>query len=191
MYQFSQFEEVRFTRKVIEPIHIRQVVAGPEFAPESPVPQWGVWQLLQLVPEIFIEQFNHPAVAGCRMILAEYFQHDHLGPPVAAVVALQSRFGGIIGRRAKIAVGLLAVKCPFYPGLGLFYQFPVIQDVGQRQQAIDPVRSPFPLVAIAPEPSISGPHHFGIQCVELSGRSLLLPDQHLPQPPFRMDRAQW
>ena len=163
MYQVAQFQQEFVARDIVEPVYHAQVVAAALLAPERPVPQRGFRQLAQLVAEIAGYQFDDAFVPRGRVILLQHLEHDHLGPPVAGVVALYGgAFERTVFRRAEIAVGPLAADGPLDPRAGLFYQLPVVEDVGQRQQPVEPVGAAFPDVAVAAQPAVARTHHLGI-----------------------------
>ena len=189
--QVAQLQQEFVARDVVKPVDDAQVVAAALFAPESPVPQRGLRKLAQLVTEIGAHQFDDALVARRRVVLLQHLEHDHLGPPVAGVVALYGRaFERTVFRRAEIAVGLPAAERPLDPGAGLFDQPFVAEDIGQRQQPVDPIGAAFPDVAVAAQPAVARAHHFGVDRIEVPRQPVGLALQLVAEPSFGADGAQ-
>ena len=189
--QVAQLQQEFVARDVVKPVDDAQIVAAALFAPESPVPQRGLRKLAQLVTEIGAHQFDDALVARRRVVLLQHLEHDHLGPPVAGVVALYGRaFERTVFRRAEIAVGLPAAERPLDPGAGLFDQPFVAEDIGQRQQPVDPVGAAFPDVAVAAQPAVARAHHLGVDRIEVPRQPVGLTLQLVAEPPFGADGAQ-
>ena len=66
----------------------------------------------------------------------------------------------------------------------------VIQYPCQRQQAVDPVWTALPGVAVPAQPGVGGPHHFGINFVQMPGEAVSLTPELLLQPSACLDGAQ-
>jgi len=186
----AQFQQEFLARQVVEPVNHHQVVASPVGPPMGPVVQGGLGQLLQLVPEIVQHQPGNPFIPGSSIILLQKFQHHHLRPPIFCIVALQPWLGTPVGNRTKIAIRLLAVQRPFYPGFDFVYKHLILQNIGQREQSIDPVGAPLPHIAIPSQPAVPLAHHCFIDLVEMTRHPVLLAHQLILQPSFGGNRSQ-
>ena len=105
--ELPQFEQEGLARQVVEPVDGLQVVAAAALAPEGPMAQWRLGQLLELVAEVAGHELQDALVARGAVVLLHDFQDDHLGPPVVRVVALQSGLVGSVGIGAEVARLLL------------------------------------------------------------------------------------
>ena len=182
--EIRQIEKEAVPRDVVEPVDRLQIVGYAVPGPESPVPERFLWQRFQLVPEISGHEVYDTRVSCRGVVLLEYFQHHHPRPPVSRVVPLQSVFVRVVFCRAEISVFLLAFERPFYPRLDLFLEIPVIEDIGQRQEPVYPVRASFPLVSVASEPSVAFSHDLRVECIHVPCRPFSLADEHFLEPSF-------
>ena len=82
-------------------------------------------------------------------------------------VPLEAGDEGMVGRIAEIAVLPGGVQHGMDPFQCLINQYLVIQDIGQGQQAVDPVGAPLPGVAVPAEPGVVVPDDRRIQAVEM------------------------
>ena len=188
--QIAQFEQKPVAREIIEPINRLQVVARTVNGPVRPVSQRLVGQRLQLIPEIARHEVDHPPVVRRGVVLLQDFQHHHPRPPVGRIVPLEAEFARIVRRRAEIAVLALTSQNPLDPRPDLRLELRVVEQPGQRQQSVDPVRAALPLVAVAAQPAVARPHHLGVELVHAARGARTLPFEHLPEPPLRPDGAQ-
>ena len=100
-------------------------------------------------------------------------------------VPLEAGDEGMVGRIAEIAVLPGGVQHGMDPFQGLVNQHFVIQDIGQGQQAVDPVGAPLPSVAVPTEPGVVVPDDRRIQAVEMACQPVPLPFQLVQQPSLR------
>ena len=182
MDQLAQFEQVFLSGEVVEPVNHREVVAAALAAPSGPVVERRSGQLRQLVAGIAVHEIQHAPVAGRRMVLLQHLENHHAGPPVAGLVALQPRFGGTVGHGTEISVGRLRRQRPLDPRFHLGDQPFVFEDVGQRQQAVDPVGTAFPHIAVTAQPAVARPHDLRVERIEVSGHAVAHPHELLSEP---------
>ena len=123
-----------------------------------------------------------PCISGGHIVLFQDFDSHHLGPPIVGLAPLQAINKGMILRRSQIAVRLLGCKDGFHPAKGLFLEGGVAQLVGQRKQAVHPVRSSLPGVSVSSQPGIGRAHHLRVNLVQMAGKPVGLPLKLLLQP---------
>ena len=189
MDQLAQFEQEFLPREVVEPIDHREVVAAADAPPFGPVVEGRPGKLRQLVAEIAAHEIQDARIARRRMVLLQHFEDHHARPPVTSLVALQSRFGRTVGHGSEIAVGRLRRQRPFDPRLHLGDQPPVFENVGQRQQAVDPVGTALPHVAVASEPAVARAHDLRVERIEVSGHAVAHPHKLFVEPARRLHGA--
>lgn len=157
------------------------------------MPERRLGQLLELKPEVAGERLDHARIAGGVVVLLQHFQHDHFRPPVAAGAALDA---GLIGwgrferDRAEISILALIGEGPFDPLVGLGQEGIVLEQVCQWEEAIDPVGSAFPSVAVTAEPTVAWADHLGVEGIEVSGHTVGHRLQLMPEPASCLDSAQ-
>ena len=188
--KLAEVEQELFAGDVIEPIDAHKVVAPAKLSPRGPVSQRVFRQLRQLIAEIACHEIDDTTIVRCRVILLHDFKHNHLGPPVVRVVALKSRLVFEVFVRTEISVGLLRSQCPLNPGSRLLYQCLVVQEVGKRQQSVNPVRSALPHIAVAAEPAVARTNNLGIYLVQVSGHPVSHADELFLDPSFRADTSE-
>ena len=86
-------------------------------------------------------------------------------------------FGG-----SEETVFLLAGKSPFYPALCLILQGLIVKDVSQRYQAVNPVRTALPFVAVSSKPAVTVSHNIGDYLVQVAGHAGSLAQKLIPEP---------
>ena len=74
--------------------------------------------------------------------------------------------------------------------LDLCFKLLIVKDIGERQEAVNPVRSTLPAVAFAAEPAIILADYLRIGFVEICGNSVALTLERLPQPARGFDCSQ-
>ena len=62
----------------------------------------------------------------------------------------------------------------FHPRLHFGFQGGVVEDIGQWQQTVNPVRAALPCVAVTAQPGVACATYRGIYFVEVSGQSTAL-----------------
>jgi len=156
--QLRQFEQERLAGQVVQPVDDHQVIGAATIRPEGPMIQRCLLQLGQLIAEVLRQHLHDPRVAGCAMVLLQHLQHDHPRPPVLARRLLHTRFRCRFTAEQlgpQVARRLLVCQRPFDPRLRLGNKCFILEDVGQRYEPIDPIRSTFPTVTIATQPAIT------------------------------------
>ena len=129
-----------------------------------------------LVGEELLEGRDHARIAGRFLILRQDLEHDHVRPPVLILLGSEE------------AVLALVVERPVDPFAGLADQFGVVEQVGQRNQPIEVIRTALPAFALAAEPRAVG-GEVGPELVDVPGQSVALDFELLQQPAGRLDRA--
>ena len=103
----TQLKQLLVACDVIQPMHNQQVIACTLCSPECPVTQRSLWQLLQLVVEIFCHKINYALIASSHIVLLKNLQRHHTRPPVGSIVTLHTVDVRAVGIRAEIAALLL------------------------------------------------------------------------------------
>src|SRR5713101_4508347 len=122
----GEIEQAGVSRPVVEPQYAHHFVGPPE---DGPLFEWLRFHGAQLVREIAPHKRNHALVSGALLILCERLQHDHIWPPVAVLLWPDE------------SVGTLMREGPIHPPSGFVDQPPVLEQIFQRNQAIQEVRS--------------------------------------------------
>ena len=150
--------------------------------------QRSLWEIRQLVAEIAVQHVEGALVARGFIVLLENLQGHHLGPPVVRLAPLQAFYVGMVGAVAEVALGRGGRNHRLHPALRLGYQRLVVQQVGQGQQAVDPVGTALPGVAFAAQPGVVVSYHFGIELVQMPGHTVGLGPELPEQPAFGLYR---
>ena len=182
MQLLAEREQPGLAGAFVEPPDDLQIVSAAPLSPVGPMVQRRLVEMVHLIAEIARQAVDHAGVARRHVILLQDLERHHLGPPVVRLAALETVDIGMVLGGAEIAVLPLRGEDGLDPGLRLGFQRVVIENPGQRQQAVDPVRSPLPGVAVAAEPGVVRAHHLGIDLVEMAGQAVRLPLQLLFKP---------
>ncbi len=92
----------------------------------------------------------------------DHLQHHSFQAHQSRLLSRQKAFfSQIISGRTEIAVGLLTVESPFDPGYCFGNQLFILQDIGQRNQAIELVRTRVPTGRHHPSQPFRGPITWG------------------------------
>ncbi len=138
MQHARQIEQERRSRPVVEPDDAEELVL-PSEAP--PVAQWPTWQLVELIAEVALHQWQHAWIPGGVVVLRERFEHNEARPPV------------VVRRWADHAVGRLVLEGPVNETLSLGFQPRIVKQPRQRQQAIEEVRAALPRLPGSTKPA--------------------------------------
>ena len=103
----TQLEQLLVACDVVQPMHNQQVIACTLRCPECPVTQRSLWQLLQLIVEIFCHKINYALITCCHIVLLKNLQRHHTRPPVGSIVTLHTVDVRAVGIRAEITALLL------------------------------------------------------------------------------------
>ena len=185
--QLCKVQQPRLAGLAVIPQKHVQVVALAEFRPVGPLVDWLYRKRIQLIAEIAVEYVQHPAVFRSVVILLQYLEGHHLGPPVERLAPLETFYIRITFVRSEVAVGFGAVEHPVHPFLRFRLEGIVVQDIGEGEKTVHPVGAAFPAVAGASEPSVVRPEHLGISLVQVGGDAVPLADEHLFEPALRAD----
>ena len=101
--KFSKVQKVGSASLIVQPINNLQVVGSAPFGPECPVPKGLFWQCPELITEIPVQDFQHPVIGSCFIVLLQDFQGHHLGPPVVGLAPLQTLHIGMICAVAEVS----------------------------------------------------------------------------------------
>ena len=107
-----------------------------------------------------------------------------------SVIALKPALVWVVRVGSEEAVLLLACKCPFHPWLSLLFEDIIVKNPGHRDESVNPVWSPLPLVTVAAEPSVARPHDLRIKTVHLRSHTVALPQKGLAKPAFGLYGAE-
>ncbi len=136
--QVHKFQQERVSSAVVQPRDGIHFVAGACLAPIS---QRTFRQFRQHESVVPGEKRHHPRVARGFRVVAQDEVHHHAWPPI------------IILSGAVETVFALMFEGPFYPFAGAGFQSFVIEDVGERDQPFEVIRSFFPVLSFTAEPA--------------------------------------
>ena len=188
--QVAEFQQEGLSGAVVEPPDHLEIVAAPPFAPVRPVLQRVLRQMGQFIAEISRHHRQDPGVGGRHVILLQDFEGHHLGPPVFGIAALQAFDIGTGNRVAEVAVFPGGSEYGFGPAQGLGDERLVVQDIGQGQEAVDPIRAALPGIPFSADPGVVVTHDLRIERIQVSGHPVPLPFQLVQQPSLGLDRAE-
>ena len=189
MQPLPQFKQPRLAGEIVQPEDDVQVVRPAPPAPVGPMVERSVGEMVRLIPEIGFQERQRPRVLRRFVILADDLQGHHLRPPVVRLPPLQAIDIGMVRGRSHIPVRLSGRKDSLHPDLRLVHQRPVLQEIRQRQQAVQPVGSPLPRIPVAAQPGIVRSDHLRIHLVQGPGQSLRLQAELFLQPAIGPDGA--
>ncbi len=169
-----QIQQARVGRPVEEPDDGGQFV-GP--AIDGPVVQRPAGGKRGVMREVARERRHDAWIAGGLLVLREHLEHHHVRPPVGVALRAEPPGVGLIGQR------------PLHVALGLGDERGVLQQIGERHQAVEIVRPALPAFAGASEPSAVGAH-VGPELVEPPGEATRLNLQLSFEPALRPHRSQ-
>jgi len=109
--------------------------------------------------------------------LRQDLEHDHVGPPVEIL------FG------AEEAVFALVVQSPVDPLAGFGDEFGIVEEIGERDEAVEIVGAALPTLALATQPGAVG-GEVGPEFVNVAGQSVALDLELLEQPTGGLDSAE-
>ena len=136
-----QIQQPRVGGAVEEPDDRRQLV-GP--AIDGPVVQRPLGGKRRMMREVARERRHHARVAGGLLVLREHLEHHHVRPPVGVALRAEPAGVGLRGQR------------PLDVALRLGDERGVVEQIGERHQAVEVVRPALPALARSAEPSAVG-----------------------------------
>ena len=128
--------------------------------------------------EVARERRHDARIAGGLLVLRQHFEHHHVRPPI-----------GVALRAEPPGVGLISQR-PLDVALGLGDERGVLQQIGERHQAVEIVRPALPAFTGASEPSAVGAH-VEPEFVEPPGEAARLNLQLSLEPALRPYRSEW
>jgi len=175
----SQLEQPLFACPVVQPVQAENKI-GP--AVLAPLEQRPFAQRLPQVAREARQDLDHPRVAGGLVVLGEHLQHNGRRPLVIGLVA--RRLNG-----PKPAGVILEAEECLHPLAGLGLERRVIEQVGQRDEAVGVVRATLPALFLSAEPQVVGAK-VRPDLIEMSGEAVGLDAQLPQQPPERLHRPE-
>ena len=182
MNELCKFQKILLSSYVVEPVQHLKIVRRPPFSPVAPVSQRRGGQIGFLIAEVAVEHLEHAPVTAGLVVLLQYLEGHHLGPPVPGFPALQALDVRMVGAIAEIALGGGGAYHRLGPAQRFGNQRLIVQQISQGQQAVDPVGAALPGVPVAAYPGIVVPDNLGIQFIQMPGGAGGLPLQLLQKP---------
>jgi len=141
MEEAGEVEQIKRASAVVEPDDAERFILPPELAP---VTEGTFGEFGELVAEVAVDEGDDARIAGELLILREGFEGDELRPPVVA------------GGGTDHAVGGLMRKNPVDVLLGFCFQVGIVEEVRERDEAVEEVGAALPGFACAAEPAAVG-----------------------------------
>ena len=183
----TQFEQLLVASDIIEPMHNQQVIACTLCSPECPVTQRSLWQLLQLVVEIFCHKINYALIASSHIVLLKNLQRHHTRPPVGSIVTLHTVDVRTVGVGTEVATLFLRVEDSLHPLQRLCLQGIVAHNICHWKSTINPVWTTLPGITLATEPGVVVTTYQLIEFVEVTCHSVQHNTHLLVEPALRLD----
>ena len=189
--EMGELDEFRIAGAVVEPENAEDVILPAKFAP---VAQGARGQGGELEMEVTGHEREDAGVTGGFVVLGEYLEHDHAGPPI------DGGFDGTGGARlgsgqgtelaAVGAIRLLVGEGPLDEPLRLGFERGVVELYGEGVKAVDIVRAALEGLAGAAEPS-AGRADVGPDLVEVAGEAVGLNLELGAEPAGGADGSEW